>query len=610
MDPTKQKLIDMLIRYGIKGETDVAQIPYQPQKTAPLSHLVPKKDLPRATPESVGVSSAHLTDLVEQIEKRETAAVHNLLILRRDRVIAEASAPGYSTSTWCLTHSMAKSITALAVGLLVDDGRLSLSTRASDVLYAYCPDRMDEATKALTVWHLLSMSAGITSISEASSVLEDKWLRAFFSGTPVFAPGSQFRYNSMNTYVLSAMVTKITGAPLSELLLSRLFRPMGIRHFFAERGPEGIEKGGWGMYIAPEDLVKLGLLFLHGGIWKGKRLISQSWLSLMGQTAQVTADSYGSYDYGLHTWVARDKSAVLFSGMLGQNLWICPEKEVVVAVTAGNGELFQKQAILELLERYLGRVAPLEQEPLPENKKDRRRLLTVCHGFASRYTWAKAIPSPSPFRRFWNRLRGRNSYPLPASLTAWLGDYLPDKNNAGLLPLFVRFMQNNHTEGITSVSFFTVETRSYATFREGQTPYTFEIGWYAPALTELCFRGEYYTVAVQGELGRGEDGEPCLRLEIRFPELPNVRRILITSEGDGLRLALSEAPGRAMIDELIATHVPETLRGGGIAAFVRTKLFGVDPLKSIGPATEPVLTAHRVPTASTEAPKAKESARP
>ena len=598
MDTRLQRLAaEMLMRYAVKGESDIAVIPYTPQKTESFSSRVSQRFFPRATPEETGVSSRSLERLISFIEEEREANVHNIEILRKGRVICEASAPGYSTGTWCLTHSMAKSITAIAVGMLVDDGRLALSDRLCDLLADECPPRMHPYMRQITLWHLLSMSAGVTSVSEVTAVVDEHWTRTFLESRPSFEPGTAFRYNSMNSYMLSVIVRRISGMGLAEFLTERLWRPLGVRNFFCEYSPEGIEKGGWGMYIAPEDLLKIGQLFLQKGMWNGERLLSEEWIERMTTVTFHTADENKDYHYGLHLWVAADEKSWLFSGMLGQNLWICPSAGTAVAITSGNCQVFERSAVLRAVAGVLGADAP-SPDRLPKAGEDLRRLRRTCLHYGEKYRWTVPLPPPGRLCRLWSRLRRRSACPLPGECEEYRGTYRIEKNNVGVLPLFVRFMQNNHTKGMDRITFSEEGDRFLMTVEEGREVHTLTVGFYAPAKNVLNCGGELYDVMVAGQFAETEDRDRVLKIELIFPEIPNTRRIRIYREGNGLRIALSELPGRRMVDGLIESHVPELLRSGGLVGYLRTKMFGADPLKCIGPVTEPVLYAAPEETAA------------
>ena len=589
----RKQLMEMLVRYGIRGETDVEQVPFFPQKTDCFSTRIPESNTRCSTPEAEGVSSLVLSEMLQSFERHKAANLHTVSVFRHGKLISEATAKGYSTTTWRVTHSIAKTVTALAIGQLIDEGKLSLSDKVVDILADQCPPRLHRYTKDITVYHLLSMSAGVVGLSETTAVVEADWTKAFLESVPAFAPGTAFKYNSMNTYMLSVILHTVSGKTLSEWLGEKLFRPLGIANYLCEKGPEGIEKGGWGMYIAPRDMAKIGQLILQKGMWEGEQIVSEKWVSLMTKKAFSTGDSHGHFYYGLHIWVSPTERTYLMSGMLGQNVWICPETNVVAVLTAGNKEVFEKTEILQILDETLGDASKISKTPLKKDKKSYRTLRQTEADFWECHRFVTLLPKKNKCLRLLYRLLKKDPTPLPEEINAFKGCYRFRQNNAGILPLFCRFMQNNHTKGISRLLFLRKGNRFFVVFEEGEERHTVEVGFYQKALGQLNFKGEPYVIRAAGECGITEDGAPVLKIELLFPELSNTRYIKIYPEEGKLRLQLTESPGREMIEGMVAEFVPESLRAGGIMGFLRAKMFGVDPLTCIGPITEPVLYAEK-----------------
>jgi len=148
--------------FGSLSTTDGANpsvIPYYPQKTRLASQE--RRSLSRASAESVGISSLRLMNMLSELEAEMRAKIHSIMVVKDGAVICEASAPGFSAGIWHLSHSMSKTLTGMAVGLLVDDGVLSLSERLVDIF----PEQKYRDTRFadITVEHLLSMSSGVYS---------------------------------------------------------------------------------------------------------------------------------------------------------------------------------------------------------------------------------------------------------------------------------------------------------------------------------------------------------------------------------------------------------------------------------------------------------------
>ena len=155
------------------------------------------------------------------------------------------------------------------------------------IFMTFFPDHINAFSKifrpVITVENLLTMTSGVT-FNESGIVSGNDWLGSFLNASVNGKPGTEFQYNSLNTYVLSAIVTKRTGETLTEYLTPRLFGPLGITKYYWETCPKGITKGGWGLFLCAEDMAKLGQLYLQRGKWNGQQLVSEYWIEI--STAQ------------------------------------------------------------------------------------------------------------------------------------------------------------------------------------------------------------------------------------------------------------------------------------------------------------------------------------
>ena len=568
----QKKTLDLVHDFFVRGKNDVARVSYYPTKTvcpAPASDY-----FPRATPESRGLRSAHLSAMLSELEHSNRTNVHSLTVLVDGAVVCEASAPGYDRRVPHQSHSLCKSIVGLAIGMLADERMLDLDTPAFRFFPATAlPSRLSGKTKAITVHHLLTMSSGV-SFAETGAVTSEDWVRSFFSSDVRFDPGSEFSYNSMNTYILSAIVREVSGEGLTEFLRTRLFEPLHIEQYFFEVCPRGIEKGGWGLYIAQEDLAKIGMTCLDGGVFEGKRIVSERWIREAFSCHKITPKDAGDYNYAYQTWCARDKSSYLFNGMLGQDLWVCPGNRTVVVINAGNNEFFQQSAMLSIIHKYLGAGFTRASSPLPRDKKSMRKLHLAEESFFCSRAWVELLAEPKPLVRLWRRLIGRAERPLPVLCDKLDGKcFTFSRNNSGILPVFTRLMQNNHTAGIRAVSFEKRNDRFFVSFDEGEGEiYPVEVGFYGYVPATLCVRGEHYRISSAAAFATDEDGHRLLKMDIVFPELSHTRRIKIFFDHEQVRLSLREVPGKEVLSALFSSLPITYPRAKGIMIFVRERL--------------------------------------
>ena len=204
-------------------------------------------DLPRSTPEAEGVDSRGIIEFLKAADSSKHE-FHSIMVLRHGRVITEGWWSPYSPELKHTLYSTSKSFTSTAVGFAVTEKRLKVTDKVISFFPEYLPDTVSKNLSSMEVKDLLSMSAGQdpdpTFLIPPS---ENDWVRAFLSRPVVNVPGTKFLYNSMATYMLSAIVQKVTGEKILDYLTPRLFTPLGISGMDWETDPKGINTGGWGI---------------------------------------------------------------------------------------------------------------------------------------------------------------------------------------------------------------------------------------------------------------------------------------------------------------------------------------------------------------------------
>ena len=534
----QRRALSLLMRLFLLNSTKAHQIPYIPQKTeipcpSPLTE-------PLTPPESVGFSSAMLDDFLSALERRREVTMHGLLVAREGKPILMAAAPGYSTEIRHQTHSMCKTITGLCIGILVGEGRLDIDTPAYRLVGDGLPALLSRRTKSITVRHLLSMSSGVF-FNEIGAVTEENWVRAFFDSSVSFVPGTKFAYNSMNSYILSVIVERITGVPLAAFAEERIFRPLGIPKTLWEACPRGHTKGGWGLYLSLTDMWKIGEMIRNMGTYRHRRIVPREWISEMSKPHSKTPEGMGDFHYGLHIWVGRDRTSLLCNGMLGQNIWIHPKNRTVIVMQASNSELFQNGPMCRIVLEHFGK--PLPREPLPENEAALGALRAHEAHFFDGRAWTHPTDPSTP---------GHDGN-VPQELFTQLCEkpYLAERNNFGILPLFVILMQNNLSAGIRKLALSQRDGDHFITISEGSEGYTLPIGFTEHRESTVSVRGERYLVRARAEFCDDTNGEPILKIELIFPELASARRLCLYYAAEKPTVVLSEIPGRQLLSELI-----------------------------------------------------------
>lgn len=322
-------------------------------------------ELPRSTPEEQGVPSKALIALFDSLHALPLTDMHGVVVMRHGKVIGEMYPKPYGPEYRQTIYSCSKTFAGLAVGLAIEDNLLRLNDRVATFFPEQLPDTVSKELASMTLHHLLTMSSGIKPDWNLRNRQTD-WVRAFLA-KPVIEPG-KYAYDSMVSYMLCAIVQRVTGKKVTEYLQERVFTPMNITEWAWEECPKGINTGGWGVHIQPESLAKFGQLILNEGRWEGKQLVPAEWIREMCKKHRET----GREVYGYHIWhCGGHDGAVRADGALGQYVISVLDKDMVVVMTEatlGNGK-DQRRLIWDIL------LPEMKDEPLPANKKDYQKLL-------------------------------------------------------------------------------------------------------------------------------------------------------------------------------------------------------------------------------------------
>ena len=555
----EQIAVAELVLNMILGKTGGTRVDYFPQKPDFPFDAVYEQAFVRVTPESQGISSDLFAALLRELDASKDTEMHHFMALRHGKVICECNFAPYPKGMWHITHSMCKSITGMAIGMLIEEEKLKLDENIYDIF----PDHINAFSKifrpVITVENLLTMTSGVT-FNESGIVSGNDWLGSFLNASVNGKPGTEFQYNSLNTYVLSAIVTKRTGETLTEYLTPRLFGPLGITKYYWETCPKGITKGGWGLFLCAEDMAKLGQLYLQRGKWNGQQLVSEYWIEI--STARHLKTQNDTYGYGYQLWMEQRPGSFEYNGMLGQNVIIYPDMDMVLVTNAGNKEMFQDCIMLNIIRKYF----PVNYHPadvLPENPLSYSLLKRLCgelengennnrstslrggwkRNVVSRrkhsdkkysYRVSAAVDRPSDHHSFMRAVSGRT--------------YVMEQQNIGIAPLFVQVFHNNMTDGISEISFTYDAGNFCVSFTEGEVIHKLPVGFGRAADGCVDLHGEHYLVATLGEFARDENDIPVLKLEITFIEECVKRKAhIFFHEDDEIEIRWNETPGKKMI---------------------------------------------------------------
>ncbi|MET0417741.1 MAG: serine hydrolase [Actinoplanes sp.] len=312
-------------------------------------------DLPRSTPADQGVDARGIDAFVEALAPLPGVELHSLMVLRHGHVIAERWWRPYQPDTPHLLYSLSKSFTSTAIGFAVAEGLVDLDAPALSYFPEYDARVTDPRSRSILVRHLAAMASGHEDerVDQAYEAGDGDPALGLFLLPPEQEPGSVFAYNQPCTYILGAIIRRVSGTTLTDFLRVRLFEPLGIEPYGWWTDQSGAELGFSGLHTTTESIAKLGQLYLDGGVWQGKRLLPAEWVA-EATRAHIATDPDPdrspdwSEGYGFQFWRARH--GYRGDGAYGQFMVILPEADAVVAITSQSPDM---QAVLDQLWEHL-----------------------------------------------------------------------------------------------------------------------------------------------------------------------------------------------------------------------------------------------------------------
>ncbi len=491
----------------------------------------------RTSPESVGIDSSAIVDFINTAAERGIA-MHSLMILRHGKKAVELYWKPYSSHSQNHVYSFGKTITSMAIGLAVDEGLLSYDDRLCSFFPRYIGSEVDERMHSVTIEHLLTMTSGMVIANEISAAFKNDWVRFFLNSRLSFFPGEKFSYNSLNSYMLAAVLRKVSGVGLIEYLTPRLFEPLGITGIYSDKCPMGRDLGGWGIHIRTEDMARLGQLLLQKGNFDGRQLLPIEWFERATCSHTDTCSDTKFPDhvdvqsgYGYQIWINHDKTSFRADGMLGQFALVLPELDCVIVSTAGN---MDEYPVLDLL-------------------------------------WEKLVPAVGVLpdnsdvgKSFDELLQKSNSLSIAATrsavlslLTCKFNDivYALPQNRQSVFPFFVRYTKRRLLTGIESFRFL-FGSSSSMTWVECNTEITVPLifdGEFHD--TSIDFFGTPIPCSVYATITEYTQSAFSLELLLTFTDTPHSRRLFFTFGDDSLKVRFNELPDYADFAGFVGDHI-------------------------------------------------------
>lgn len=389
--------------------------------------------LPRSTPEAQGVSSEGIQAFIEAIGK-STHELHSFIMLRHGQVIAEGWWAPYGPEYVHTMHSMSKSFTSSAVGFAVAESRLTVEGKVISFFPDELPAKISDNLAALKVKHLLTMSVGNEKEPTGTTVSSENWVKTFLAQNLSHEPGTVFLYNSVATYMCSAIVQKLTGQKIIDYLRPRLFDPLGVTKATWEECPRGINTGGWGLSVQTETLARFGQLYLQKGRWNGKQILPASWVDeatsfhiqqpAPAKPSRPNDKNDWLQGYGYQFWRCQKPGVYRGDGAFGQYTIVLPEQDAVIVMT---GESSNMQGELDLVWEHL--YPALKPTPLTANPAAQAKLKQTLAGLHLQLPEGKAPVDLA-------RLAGKGNFDLKSNSLGFKGGSINFSSNVYALELF------------------------------------------------------------------------------------------------------------------------------------------------------------------------------
>jgi CubicO group peptidase (beta-lactamase class C family) len=328
----------------------------------------------KSSPESVGIPA----DAVIQFTKRLAARglpMHSLLLMRHDKLIFEGYYAPCDAGTQHRMFSISKSFTAIAVGLLAEEGRLSLEDPIVKHFPEKLPNEVHPWIAAMTIKDMLMMRSCHAATTYKLDLNSD-WVESFFTTPPTHPAGTLFHYDTSAPHTLCALVEKMTGLSMLDYLKKKL-APLGLsEQSYMLKDPFGVSMGGSGLVAYPLDLLKFGYFIAHRGCVLGQQLLSASYIDMAVShlsdtcvTAPVPSEAQG---YGMQFWRGAHNGYTCY-GMGGQLIIFLPDYDMICVTTADTQDVQGgNQQIYDALYEEL--LPHMQEQVLPEDPETARYL--------------------------------------------------------------------------------------------------------------------------------------------------------------------------------------------------------------------------------------------
>lgn len=481
------------------------------------------------------INEISVQTLIDRLTRNRRINLASLGIMHDGKLVLEHYVPPYTREYRHVTFSMSKSVVSMAVGIAEAKGILSVKDKLCEIFTEHSGIFMKKNIKEITIENLLTMTSGV-KFDELSSYFSYDWCKAFMGSDTSFEPGTSFSYNSINTYMLAAAITRKSGMTVMDFLKENLFNPLAIHDITWDKCPIGIEKGGWGMKLSLTGMLKFGQLYLNKGVWnvngKDVQILSRKWVEDSIKCHFAIKDKEYIRGYGYSIWLLSDGS-YLFNGIFGQNVYINPKRNMVLATTASAYEFFPDGKLIE----------------------------EICNFARDNRNFCRQ----NSFSMFKNRVYRLRRGLLKKRLTSgldireYLNPYFDVKYRfqeyaSSILPITSQVLYSNFLTGIEWLSIRFNNRRLMLCVSDGGIGYQLAVGYlndkqYEYQLLEI--NGKKMPVAVSGRVLYDEDERMLLQIKIIFLEETVSKLLKIYFNREDIELKAYEIPNMLELSDKI-----------------------------------------------------------
>ena len=364
-----------------------------------------------ATPESLGIPSSAVEDFLEEITEKRLC-MHSFLLLRHGKVAAEGYWPPFNQDRKHRMYSISKSFTSIAVGMMIEEGQISLESKVSDFFPEYLPKDAHPYTRQATVRDLLMMAT--CNKINSYGVESPNFTESFFTDSgPKHKSGQIFSYDTAATTVLAALVEKLSGKTMLEYMRPVLDEIGFSKDAYCVETPEGTSWTGSGILCTSRDLARFALLCMNGGQWNGKQLLNREYVNeATAWQIDSSVSDYsieGRHGYGYQFWRLREGGFYMYG--MGSQYALCMPQHGTILITNGDTQGIAGAGDA-LISMYFRLVEKLSDGPMPEDPAAQSRLNDRI----------STLSLPRPL--------GSRETPLAKEISG--RKYILDKNEAGM----------------------------------------------------------------------------------------------------------------------------------------------------------------------------------